>query len=157
MPKKVIFLDIDGVLNDAVTDEHTPAQFIGIDDYKVKFLRQIVDATGASIVLTSTWKTEWSKHEEFLSVDCAYLNSKLAEEGLHILDKTKDKILDRGAGIVRWLNSHPEVESWVVIDDEIFTDFEEYDILPHLVQTSFYFGLTQWHVVPCIKILNGVS
>lgn len=157
MPKKVIFLDIDGVLNDAATDEYTPAKFMGIDDYKVKFLRQIVDATGASIVLTSTWKTEWSKNEEFLSVDGAYLNSKLAEESLHILDKTTDKILDRGAGIMRWLNDHPEVKSWVVIDDDIFTDYKEYDVLPHLVKTSFYFGLTQEHASQCIKILNGAS
>lgn len=152
--KKIIFLDIDGVLNDATTDEYTPAGFMGIDGYKVKLLRQIVEATGASIILTSTWKTEWSKYKEFLARDGAYLNSMLAEEGLRILDKTTDQVINRGAGIMRWLNEHPGIESWVVVDDDVFPDFKEQGILPHLVKTSFYLGLTQEHVEQCIKILN---
>lgn len=153
---KVIFLDIDGVLNDAATDDYTPAGFMGIDGYKVKFLRQIVEATGASIVLTSTWKTEWSRNKEFLDRDGVYLNTMLAAEGLQILYKTMDQIIDRGAGITRWLNEHPEVETWVVIDDDVFPDFQEHGILPHLVKTSFYLGLTQEHVDQCIKILNEI-
>ena len=154
MSKRVIFLDIDGVLNDAATDEYTPAGFMGIDGYKVKLLHRIVEATDASIVLTSTWKTEWSKYEELLAKDGAYLNIMLAEEGLQILDKTTDQVIDRGAGISRWLNEHPDIESWAVVDDEVFPDFKEHDILPHLVKTNFYLGLTQENVEQCIKILN---
>lgn len=155
MSGKVIFLDIDGVLNDATTDQYTPAGFMGIDAYKVKLLRQIVEATGASIVLTSTWKTEWSLHKDFLARDGAYLNQMLADENLHISAKTTDQILDRGAGITRWLNLHPNVVSWIVIDDDVFLDFEEHGIMPHLVKTSFYSGLTQDHVAQCIHMLNG--
>ena len=52
MSKKIIFLDIDGVLNTAFTrkrNEH-------IDDFRVKLLSDIVQQTNAKIVLTSTWR-----------------------------------------------------------------------------------------------------
>lgn len=48
MSKKIIFLDIDGVLNTAFTrkrNEH-------IDDFRVKLLSDIVQQTNAKIVLT---------------------------------------------------------------------------------------------------------
>jgi hypothetical protein len=41
------------------------------------------------------------------------------------------------------------------LDDEIFPDYEEYGIMPHLVKTSFYDGgLKEKHVELAIKILN---
>ncbi len=83
-----------------------------------------------------------------------YLDKRLAEEGLKILDKTEGSVADRGAGIVDWLSEHP-VESWIVLDDEIFPDYEECGIMPHLVKTSFYDGgLKDKHTELAIKILN---
>ena len=38
---KVIFLDIDGVLNDAYTDAKSPNGFIGLDDNKIECLKEI--------------------------------------------------------------------------------------------------------------------
>lgn len=51
--KKVIFLDIDGVLNDEglrYDEGHI------IDNQFVLNLRRIIDKTGAEIVLTSSWR-----------------------------------------------------------------------------------------------------
>ena len=51
---KVIFLDVDGVLNDDYTADRSPAGFIGIDDGMVANLERIVRKTGAKIVLSSS-------------------------------------------------------------------------------------------------------
>lgn len=155
MAEKVIFLDIDGVLNDATTDVRTPCYCMGIDTEKVKILREIVEETGAEIVLTSTWKSEWDILLENRSADGLYLDRILAAENLQIFDKTEDKVRDRGQGIRNWLAQHPEVEKWVVLDDEVFPDFKEFDIMPHLVKTQFIFGLTPEHVSFCVEMLNG--
>ena len=50
---KVIFLDVDGVLNSVDTSEVFQG-FVGIDDKLVSKLRKIVRATGAQIVLSSS-------------------------------------------------------------------------------------------------------
>ena len=63
----VVFLDIDGVLNDDNTTEKTPQGFIGIDDEKVIFLKKICDKLKATIVLSSDWR------------DCVYNNDSDGE------------------------------------------------------------------------------
>jgi len=151
---KIIFLDVDGVLNSNDTEDSFKC-FIGLDCSGIKLLREIVDATRSEIVLVSTWKIGWQKDNKSRQDSLAdYLDKRLAEEGLKILDKTEGSVADRGAGIVDWLSKHP-VESWIVLDDEIFPDYEECGIMPRLVKTSFYDGgLKDKHVELAIKILN---
>lgn len=150
---KVIFLDVDGVLNSNDTEDIFKG-FIGLDYSGIKLLREVVDATSAEIVLVSSWKHRWYKdakdHQDNLA---NYLDQRLAEEGLKIIDKTEGSS-DRGTGIIDWMSKH-DVESWAVLDDEIFKDYEECGILPHLVKTSFYDGgLKDKHIELAIKILN---
>lgn len=56
--RKIIFLDIDGVLNSADHLDHTKHcnGYSDISPKKVKLLKKIVDRTGAEIVLSSTWR-----------------------------------------------------------------------------------------------------
>lgn len=151
---KVIFLDIDGVLNEAGSKSRSPHGFIGVDDDKVAILKQIVDVTGAAIVLSSTWKKGWSANPDEIDDDAVYLNKKLARHGLRIIDKTIDDTWNRGFGVKAWLGTHT-VEAWLVLDDDIFEDFEREEIMPHFVQTSFlYGGLTEKHIPMCIEILS---
>jgi len=151
---RVIFLDIDGVLNEAYSHSRAPNGCIGVDDDKVQRLRQIVDATGAKIVLCSTWKSGWSRDPELCDHDAEYLNKKLSREHLRILDKTQDQIIDRGAGILRWLEKRSDKPAWIVLDDDIFKDYEECGVMSHLVKTSFYKGgLQDEHVKRAIDLL----
>ena len=163
---KVIFLDVDGVLNTQFSKSRCGG-FIGIDDSKVKLLKEIVEATGAKIILSSSWRYGWERDEESCDQLAIYMNKKLANRLLHILDKTKKyvksddkniKYCDRGSEIKEWLSRHPNVDKWVVLDDDIFDDYEREGIMPHLVKTSFYDdlgGLQRWSVDSAIKILNG--
>ena len=55
---KVVFLDIDGVLNEEKSRSRC-CGYKGIDDKKVENLAKIIKTTNAAIVLISTWKDDW--------------------------------------------------------------------------------------------------
>jgi len=154
MSTKIVFVDVDGVLN-CIDSEDRFHGFIGIDYCAVKLLKEIIEATGAEIVLISSWKSRWYKDHKNCQDNLAnYLDQRLAEENLKILDKTEGSSFDRGHGIIDWLSEHP-TDSWIVLDDEIFDDYEECGILPHLVKTSFYDGgIKEKHVETAIQMLN---
>jgi hypothetical protein len=137
---KVVFLDIDGVLNDAITTMDL------LDDKPKKehldCLKVIVDATDAKIILSSTWRLFPSARND--------VKNALRNVGLEFIDKTKE-LKDRASEIQEWLSRHPEVEKFVILDDEeISGKFPD-----NLVQTTFYRGLLPEHVEKAIKILNS--
>ena len=154
---KIIFLDIDGVLNYSGCKARSPSGCIGIEHDKLQLLKQIVDATGAKIVLTSTWKTEWfpTNHIEDLSADARYLIKQLSNVRLGILDKTIDTAwAKRGEGILNYLKDC-YCEAYVILDDERF-DFFELGLDKNFVKTNFFNGgLNTVSVERAIKILGG--
>lgn len=139
-PSKVIFLDIDGVLNDGTTEDRTPDGFVGLNDAMISNLERIVKETDAKIVLVSTWKSEWDAFPQNRSVDGQYLDTRLTEHNIIISDKTVDRVSNRGYGIQNWLAKHPEVERWIVLDDDVFVDYAECGVVPNLVRTRYYYG-----------------
>lgn len=106
---KVIFLDVDGVLNTASLLYHYG--FSHIDDDMVGLLATVVSKTGAKIVLSSTWRLE---RESMRMVRDA-----LGRHGLEIIDKTPT-LADsfRSEEISRWLKDHPEAKRYAIIDDD---------------------------------------
>ena len=58
---KVIFLDIDGVLNSIAFDRERINEQGNIDETRLPLLKQILDETGALIVLSSLWRKHWDK------------------------------------------------------------------------------------------------
>ena len=58
---KVIFLDFDGVLNSAKYLLGHGDCGVAIDPARMALLKQIVDATDAKIVLSTSWREHWSK------------------------------------------------------------------------------------------------
>ena len=151
---KIVFLDIDGVLN--CSDSKSTCQgLIGIDDKKVKLLSEIVYNTKSKIILISSWKIHWESFYKEDQDDIGnYLDRKLKHQRLYITDKTRHYGSERGREISEFLQNI-QVEQWIVLDDEIFKDYEKFNILPHLVKTDFYNGgLKQEHVEIAINMLN---
>ena len=155
---KYLFLDVDGVLN-------TPASksrcgfYIGIDSEKVLLLKQIVERTGAQIVLHSTWKENWErdKKRKPLQDELAnYLDKKLQAAGLVAIDKTPDyadgRYLSRGEGIVEYLNAG-SWESFVILDDLQF-DYDSCGLTDYFVRTDKTMGLTPELAERAIRILE---
>ena len=155
-----VFLDVDGVLNYSGCKE-TYNGFIGVTDEGLDRLAEIVFSCSppAAIVLTSSWKALWDKqpiNSNSLDPMAVYLIERLKSRGLRLTDRTQEKNPhDRGMGIKGWLRKVSDIDSWVVLDDEVFPDYGKYDIEPHLVKTSFSTGLTGQDVEKAIKILRG--
>lgn len=155
---KAIFLDIDGVLNFRAFPD-VIGGIMGVSDDRILKLCEIVKSTGAAIVLTSSWKKYWDDQKpnsRDLNPHAKYLFDKLAKFNLHFADRTDERDPSlRGHGIKAWLRRVSSVDSWVVLDDDVFQDYEECGVMPRLVKTNFEEGLTDDHVAMAIKILNG--
>lgn len=155
---KLIFLDIDGVLNYSGAKE-TYKGAIGILDEKLALLKHIIEKTGAKVVLTSTWKTDWedTPYIEDLNPYGRYLVKKFKSYHIPIIGKTYDDWVHRGAGIIEFMKNTPQVDSFCILDDEMF-DYVELGLHNYLVKTSFYAnGLLPEHTDLAINILNTHS
>lgn len=114
---KVIFLDFDGVLNSNTYNASHWRPGVLIDPSRMSLLKRLVDAAGAEIVLSTSWKEHWSREESCCDETGILINQIFGEHGLEIFDKIPDTETDRAAGIVKWLSDHPDAERFVVIDD----------------------------------------
>lgn len=149
--RKVLFLDIDGVLN--ILSE-------GRDKYGQIFnkhfednLHKIVETTGADIVISSTWRLS--------GLD--FIRNMWKERGIagNVIDvtpTTKERI--RGVEIDMWLKRH-DVDTYVIIDDDSDMLPEQ---MPYFIKTSdnldhndcvdMGYGLTNICTSRAIEILN---
>jgi len=135
---KVIFLDIDGVLNCKCTPNPRKFPFM-VDPTLLKRLNRLLDMTGAQIVLSSNWR-----------YDPAGIFSA-RYYGVRFIDSTPDLPgRSRGEAIAEWLRSHPTVERFIVIDDED----DGLDSLP-LFQPSRRTGISEEMVAVAADYLNG--
>lgn len=158
---KLIFLDVDGVLNCLSTKARIEG-YIFVADEMIELLKQIVDATNAKIVLSSTWRRGWyckENVEDPTSQDLQdirmfdALEAKIHQFGMRFLSYTED-FGPRGLEIQKWLNDWKEVPvtSFVILDD--FDERELYPFGDRLVQTAFYDGLTEELAEQAIEMLN---
>lgn len=154
---KVIFLDIDGVLNSRSYDrKRNWNEQTDIDESRLPLLKSIVKATGAKIVLSSTWRQHWNRNPERCDADGEYINRTFAKFGLEIFDKTPGLGLyfDRPDEIRAWLNCIEEdVESFVILDDY---RYNWGNLSENFVKTNpnFGLGLEEEHVQKALEILN---
>jgi hypothetical protein len=103
---KVIFLDIDGVLNCSKTPNPRKLPYV-VDKKLVARLNKLLDRTGAKIVLTSSWRLDpiglyAAKHW-----------------GISFLDAVPDlPKMSRRDEVLSWLAKHPSVSRYAIIDDK---------------------------------------
>ena len=146
---KVIFLDVDGVLNNWDTTVFTAKGFQFVEDEKIALLKSIINATDAKIVLSSDWRYDRNSSDDS---DFVELRDKLSLFNISFFDFTPEITWnDRGKEIQAWLDSHPDVTDFVIIDDR--DDMQPN--MDHLVQTVLKDGLTEELAAKAIKMLNG--
>lgn len=115
-----IFLDVDGVLNTRKTVISSPDGYIGVEDVRIKILAGAINRYGGGdIVLTSDWKNVR------IGGDLEYLKEKLMKHGLTISAVTKEHYNKRGQGVQDYLEEHPEIDEYIILDDNRF-DFEDF-------------------------------
>lgn len=157
---KIIFLDIDGVLNSgkyikSVGPELWDNPVNQMDPLAVARLNKITDATGAKIVVSSTWRVAFISHPTPVPA----LQECMKSYGItgDVIDMTPDKPNStrnrRGKEIQLWINEHfNDIEKFVIIDD----DSDMGRIRTHQVLTKFEDGLQDFHVDRIIEILGRV-
>ena len=101
---KLIFLDVDGVLNRDTTEQHFEDDCLGA-------LKYLVDKTGARIVLSSTWRYTEETRES--------VRAKLKEKGIMA---PEDDFLGYTPhlGMIEKIPMYPSCDSHVTRTDEIF-------------------------------------
>lgn len=149
---KIIFLDIDGVLNSEeffIHREHTPeakkkwTEQSDIDRNAVELLNKITDATDAKIVISSAWRVGRTKE---------WLDGFFTGVGVRgkVVDRTANFSNERLDEVKDWLEIFPEVEKFIILDDE----FDWGNLSDRFVKTSWKTGLTDYHVEKAIELLK---
>tara|TARA_R110000772_G_scaffold16535_4_gene46813 strand:- start:650 stop:1114 length:465 start_codon:yes stop_codon:yes gene_type:complete len=151
---KVIFLDIDGVLN-TVTDMKGDFQsdydrfraYINLD--LVKKLNKLIEKTESKIVISSTWRKLHTQEtlQEILT-DCACVGEIIGMTG------NTDHAF-RGLEIRQWLQGNKEkynITNYIILDDD--SDMLLWQA-NHFFNTDCEFGLTNKIVHKAIRFLNG--
>lgn len=153
---KILFLDIDGVLNSLAYDRTRTEKQGNIDESRLPLLGQLVECTQAQIVLTSSWRKHWEKDDALCDARGREINETFAGYGLAIFDKTPiHESNDRAGEIRAWLSAHPKVTEFAIIDDIAYGWGA--NLQDHVVRTNHRIGrgLEQKHVEAAISILNG--
>jgi hypothetical protein len=122
---KAIFLDIDGVLNCDATPNSRRLPYI-VDELLLARFRDLVGATQATVVLSSTWRVDpvGLLAAEFYEVPFSDVCPDMPEA-------------PRCEELLYWLRAHPEVTRYAVLDDSDDCLDE-----PPLFQPSAKTGLT---------------
>ena len=174
---KVLFLDIDGVLNSEnwfayriycvknnivnilmnfidTDDRNIKHKLTMLDDRAIANLNRIVEETGCKVVLSSSWRSS-------IESENIFTQNLLKLKGFkyEFYDVTprlwfSDFSIRRGEEIKFWLDKESEkhdIESFVILDDDS-------DMLPeqmnNFIHVDGQVGLTDRDVLTAIEILN---
>lgn len=165
---KYIFLDIDGVLNSdtyCTSPEYLEEtnqmsdqlimlvnHWVLLDPRAIKRLNDLVNRSGAVVVLSSTWRAKYSPSEitKMMQDRGATFTVVASTPVLH--GKVNSSRIPRGKEIATYIDSLAnKPESFVILDDH--DDMLSYT--QFLVKTTMRFGLTSDDVDRALNILNG--
>ena len=143
-PCKIVFLDFDGVLNSEATNQAMGTRYKFSPD-SIKALNEILLRSRGYIVITSTWRDNWSLRENALFL------RRSGVMPICVLGKTPTLKDTRGREIETWLKEVPfPVDSFAILDDR--TDMEPYQ--PRLVLIDPLLGLDEKHIEQTLQILS---
>lgn len=147
---KIVFLDIDGVLNshNYFLSRPSPKDYDHssmLDPVAMQRLNRLLKATDAVVVISSSWRNGHNVEQ---------LDDLLRSRGfagrIIGMTATDSDVPTRGGEIQAWLSLHPTVESFVILDD----DRDSENLSNRWVQTTFMNGLQDNHVDKAIELLQ---
>lgn len=162
--RKLIFLDIDGVLNcqKCFASHHKEWEDAGkpkvykwwsmIEPAHMAHLNKIIAETGAQIVISSSWRGD-PKTPDILRENGLVGEIIGVTPRMHRPEGTSWDYYERGKEIQAWMEKNiaqGEEFTYVILEDES-------DILPEQVhiKTSWSDGLEEKHAHSSIRLLNG--
>lgn len=148
---RILFLDVDGVMNCQSTFTKDPNATFPIDKYMAFLVGKIVLETDCKVVLSSSWR-----HHK-ASVD--FIHKRIVD----IYDCTGDEPYDdsrpggaancqRGREIKAWIDSQKyKVDSYAILDDDSDMLPEQ---MPNFFKTQWLVGITDDIAKAVIEHLN---
>ena len=185
---KIIFLDIDGVLNcelwykqrfnlldrQDVTGNYPLYEFA---PFLMDRLNQIIEATKAKVVISSTWRIGRTSQELQDILNAVNFKGEIIDTTPHFYaqgkqdDKKINYSVPRGCEIDWWLTNKANfqrinwskkiqedylnksnIENYIILDDDSDMLYSQKE---HFIKTDVYHGLTQDNVNQAIKVLNS--
>jgi len=165
--RKIIFLDIDGVI---ATQETQVDGMWGLTGDKQDKLGLILKETGAELVLSSSWrKGTLEETVQYMDMMGFRFCDKLVGvtiRGYHHIEKGFPMSIPRGVEIKQWIDQNIHREdgkgpfvrkklgedyTYLILDDDSDMLLEQKDFF---VRTDHYQGLTDADVTKSIEILN---
>ena len=161
-PTNIIFLDVDGVLNNMA---YLEGKDIGeeIDMRAVERLEKIYKEYDCKIVLSSSWRELCGSEIKEPHSMYKYLEDCLGKYGMKIVDVTPVIMSNRPEEIAAWLKENDNmIKNFVSLDDDFDEKhYKNFGLGGHLVKTEFYVndetkgGLLEEHVEKAKRILKG--
>lgn len=158
---KVLFLDIDGVLNfssdgeDTYYDKYCKSE-VALDQECIKRLKRLVSIfPDLKIVWSTDWRNvkgrcwnKWKNPVKYLEETCLWLAER-------VIGKTPAKMSsERWHEVKWWLDENLEdVDGYAVLDDIQFPR-DWFGIERHCITTSTREGFTEGKLAEAVKILN---
>ena len=146
---KVIFLEIDGVLNTTKDLLSYGSPLINQD--LVQILKTIINKTRAKIVLSSSWRLDRESRE--------MVKSSLSKKRLKFISctpclkpKKHQSWVNRCDEISAWLKTHEKIEKYVVLDEVFHAGLGFEDVF---FKTDEEVGLTKDIADSIINVLNS--
>lgn len=170
--KKILFLDIDGVLKSLdnmqvlsylwhQNNENKSRDEFGqlFDERCCRWLEYIYNETNCQIVISSTWKDSGLEQMRLLfktrniKVNILDITPNIIDQSLlKAFYNTNIDEAQRGFEIQQWLDIN-DYDSFCIVDDN--SDMLPHQ-LPYFVQTNDQIGLTKECSIKIIKILNKI-
>jgi hypothetical protein len=152
--KRVLFLDIDGVLNHRAN--FLPSRHGSpLCPDAIRRLRDVARRTACRVVLSSTWRMV-DHFVEQLEAAGGFPGRHDDWRTVQLPVETRNGLIvtphHRGREIAEWLSRHGEVERYAIVDDD---DDMLPEQAPFFVRTSFETGLQDGHVEQLVRILIG--
>lgn len=140
---KVVFLDVDGVLN-----SYARGSACNISKGPLRRLRDLVMITDAQIVVSSSWKDQY------------FLRQKLARylgyKKLKVHSWTKDiPGGTRGDEIRYWIKHNCDITDFVILDDMDVSEFEGEGLEKYLVQCDSNEAFTEDKFFEALGVLTA--
>jgi hypothetical protein len=156
MARPVIFLDMDGVLC-------TPRAALALGDHgllavldpvSVAILNMLVRRSRAHVVMSSTWRLGHDRHSMECILRAGGCRFHLHEDWRTTnIQQTSQQWINqrRGMEVDEWLSRHPEVPSYLILDDDSdFSDAQK----ERLVLTSGEDGILWEHWMRAMDLLG---
>lgn len=175
MTEKILFVDIDGPLipgrsyfldQQPIKNKLADYQFedqkrfefyvdkfglqMTMDPIAVAMVNDILKQTNASIVVHSTWSYLFNEKDVKKVLEVNGIHGPYHEDWT----TPKDPNTRREHQVKLWLDKHPEVDMYAILDDsDIFENYQY--AMGHFVKVDFHEGFTMQHYIKTMLMLGG--